>query len=143
MWLPLVCPLLETWPATQTYALTGNQTSDPLVPSPRSIHWATPAREGATCFYFVLTFANYLDDPYIQWIGWATPKVNTVAAAAFKYYSMDCYSLSVCSHITECFLPVLQWRTTGYTRPLCPTWPAFMIKNWAQWGKFWFFCIPL
>ena len=31
IWLPLTCPLLGTWPATQTCALTGNQTSDPLV----------------------------------------------------------------------------------------------------------------
>ena len=30
-WLPLVCPLLGTWPATQACALTGNQTGDPLV----------------------------------------------------------------------------------------------------------------
>ena len=31
VWLPLVCPLLGTWPATQACALTGNGTSDPLV----------------------------------------------------------------------------------------------------------------
>ena len=31
VWLPLECPLLGTWPTTQTCALTGNQTSDPLV----------------------------------------------------------------------------------------------------------------
>ena len=31
VWLPLMCPLLGTWPATQACALTGNQTSDPLV----------------------------------------------------------------------------------------------------------------
>ena len=31
MWLPLKCPQLGTWPATQACALTGNQTSDPLV----------------------------------------------------------------------------------------------------------------
>ena len=31
VWLPLVCLLLGTWPATQARALTGNQTSDPLV----------------------------------------------------------------------------------------------------------------
>ena len=30
MWLPLMCPLLGTWPATQACALTGNQTSDPF-----------------------------------------------------------------------------------------------------------------
>ena len=31
VWLPLMCPLLGTWPATQAHALTGNQTGDPLV----------------------------------------------------------------------------------------------------------------
>ena len=31
VWLPLSCPLLETWPATQARALTGNRTRDPLV----------------------------------------------------------------------------------------------------------------
>ena len=29
--LPLACPLLGTWPATQACVLTGNQTSNPLV----------------------------------------------------------------------------------------------------------------
>ena len=31
VWLPLVCPLLRTWPAAQECALTGNWTSDTLV----------------------------------------------------------------------------------------------------------------
>ena len=31
VWLPLACPQLGIWPATQACALTGNQTSDPLV----------------------------------------------------------------------------------------------------------------
>ena len=31
MWLPLVRPLLGTWPSTQAFALTGNQTGDILV----------------------------------------------------------------------------------------------------------------
>ena len=34
VWLPLVRPLLGTWPATQACALTGNGTSDRLVPRP-------------------------------------------------------------------------------------------------------------
>ena len=34
VWLPLACPLLRTWPMTQECALTGNQTSDPLVHRP-------------------------------------------------------------------------------------------------------------
>ena len=33
VWLPLTCPLLGTWPATQPCALTGNQPSDPLIHS--------------------------------------------------------------------------------------------------------------
>ena len=36
--LPLMCPPLDTWPATQACALTGNRTSDPLVHSPHSTH---------------------------------------------------------------------------------------------------------
>ena len=31
VWLTLTCPLLGTWHATHVCALTGNQTSDPLV----------------------------------------------------------------------------------------------------------------
>ena len=44
VWLPLMCPLLGTWPTTQACALTGNRTGDPLVHSLHSIHWAKPAR---------------------------------------------------------------------------------------------------
>ena len=36
VWLPLVRPLLGTWPTTQACALTGNQTCSPLVCSPLS-----------------------------------------------------------------------------------------------------------
>ena len=34
VWLPLTCPLLGTWPKTQTCALTRNQTGDPLICRP-------------------------------------------------------------------------------------------------------------
>ena len=34
VWLPLLCPLLGTWPETQGSALTWNQTGDPLVHRP-------------------------------------------------------------------------------------------------------------
>ena len=44
VWVPLTWPPLGPWPATQACALTGNWTRDPLVHSPRSVHWATPAR---------------------------------------------------------------------------------------------------
>ena len=33
VWLPLVHPLLGTWPTTQAHALTGNRTRDPLLHS--------------------------------------------------------------------------------------------------------------
>ena len=50
VWLPLMRPLLGTWPATQACALSGKQTSDPLVLRP--LHRATPARAQFTfkCF---------------------------------------------------------------------------------------------
>ena len=38
VWLPLMHPLLGTWPATQARALTENQTGDPLLYSVLSIH---------------------------------------------------------------------------------------------------------
>ena len=34
VWLPLVCPLMGTWSATQACVLTGNWTSNPLLHSP-------------------------------------------------------------------------------------------------------------
>ena len=34
VWLPVILPVLGTWPATQACALTGNRTSDPLVHKP-------------------------------------------------------------------------------------------------------------
>ena len=38
VWLPLVWPVLVTWPATQACALTGNRTGDLLVHNLCSIH---------------------------------------------------------------------------------------------------------
>ena len=34
VWLPLTCPKLGIWPATQACALTGNRTDDPMVCRP-------------------------------------------------------------------------------------------------------------
>ena len=40
VWLPLTCPQLGIWPATQACALTGNRTEAPLVLRPALIiHW--------------------------------------------------------------------------------------------------------
>ena len=49
-WLPLKCPLLGTWPATQACALTGNQISNPLVHRP-ALNPLSDVRTGQNCFY--------------------------------------------------------------------------------------------
>ena len=51
VWLPLMCPQLGFWSATQVGALTGDQNGDRLVCRLGwcSIHWATPTR--AKCFF--------------------------------------------------------------------------------------------
>ena len=50
--VPLMHPILATWPTTQACALTRNQTGDSLVHSPHSIHWATPARAHPDIFKY-------------------------------------------------------------------------------------------
>ena len=64
VWLPLMWPPLGTWPTTQACALTGNWTSDPLVLSPRSIHWATPARAKDSILMTNYGFYFLTDDNY-------------------------------------------------------------------------------
>ena len=49
VWLPLVHPLLGTWPATQAYALIGYRTSDPLVGRLALIPLSHTSR-GCICF---------------------------------------------------------------------------------------------
>ena len=53
VWLPLLHPLLGTWPEIQACALTGNQTIDLWVLGQCSIHWATLVR-AQSCFYIAL-----------------------------------------------------------------------------------------
>ena len=60
VWLPLGCPLLGTWPATQACALTGNQTSDPLLHSP-ALNPLSHASQGIT-YFFPLA--------YFHWSSW-------------------------------------------------------------------------
>ena len=57
VWLPLRWPPLGTRPVTQACALTGYWTGNPLVHSPRTIHWATPARASSS---FLLILLNFL-----------------------------------------------------------------------------------
>ena len=56
-WLLLTHPQLGTWPATQAYALTGNQTSDPLVcrPALNPLHHTS---QGWNFFLFCFSFLN-------------------------------------------------------------------------------------
>ena len=44
VWLPVMLPLLGTWPKTQAYALIGNWMATLWFTGPHSIQWATPAR---------------------------------------------------------------------------------------------------
>ena len=52
MWLPRACPRLGTWPATQACALTGNQSSGPLVRRP-ALNPLSHSSQGE--FLFLLT----------------------------------------------------------------------------------------
>ena len=87
-WLPLVHPLLGTWPATQACALTGNWTGDPLVRRPSSIHWATPARMRMfrpSCTAVGTPWEKSRRPPGILGVGpahWGTTKVRQVGAEA-------------------------------------------------------------
>ena len=49
VWLPLLHPLLGTWPATQACALTGNRTGDPLAYRP-ALKPLSHSSQGYTCF---------------------------------------------------------------------------------------------
>ena len=63
VWLPLMCPLLGTWPVTQACALTGNQTRTLWFSGRPSIHWAMPARASFQVLrgkYYYFRFATLL-----------------------------------------------------------------------------------
>ena len=55
VWLPLMCPLLGTWPATQVCALTGNQPGNPLVCRPVSNPLSHNRKGSIFSFYIYLT----------------------------------------------------------------------------------------
>ena len=56
VWLPLVHPLVGTWPTTQACALTGTQSVTLWFAGQHSVHWATPAR--LVCF-IMLHFESF------------------------------------------------------------------------------------
>ena len=49
VWLPLMRPLLGTWPATQACSLTGNLTVTLWVTGPRLVHWGVHTSQG--CYF--------------------------------------------------------------------------------------------
>ena len=51
VWLPLVRPLLGTWPATQACALTGNQTSNLSVHRPVLNPLSHTSQSDSMCFF--------------------------------------------------------------------------------------------
>ena len=57
VWLPLTCPLLETWPVTQAGALTGNQTRDPLVHRP-TLNPLSHTSQGYGAFSCIINFMS-------------------------------------------------------------------------------------
>ena len=58
MWLPLMCPPLGIWPATQACALTGNRTRDPLL---RRLV-LNPLNYTSQGYFFFLFFFVFLKD---------------------------------------------------------------------------------
>ena len=52
VWLPLAHHLLETWPTTQAWSLTGNRTSDPLVNRPAVNPLGHTSQSHMPAFYF-------------------------------------------------------------------------------------------
>ena len=50
VWLPLEHPLLGTWPTTQAYAVTGNQTGDPLAHRP-AVNPLSHISQGSLCCF--------------------------------------------------------------------------------------------
>ena len=57
VWLPLARPLLGTSPATQACALTGNQTSDPLLHSP-VLNPLSHTSQGSSLYFSVFYTIN-------------------------------------------------------------------------------------
>ena len=58
VWLPLVCPLLGTWPTTQTCAPTGNPMDNPLVHR-LVLNPLSPMRQGSL---FIVSLRDFRDE---------------------------------------------------------------------------------
>ena len=56
VWLPLKCPLLGTWPATQACVLIGNQTHNPLDRRP-ALNLLSHTSQGKCLYFFLFIFS--------------------------------------------------------------------------------------
>ena len=59
VWLPFTHPLLGTWSTTQACALTGNQTSDPVLCS-LVLNPLSHTSQGSQCYFFPIVFALFV-----------------------------------------------------------------------------------
>ena len=75
VWLPLMRPLLGTWPATQACALTENWTSDPLLCRP-ALSPLSLTSQGNLLFFF--NSASLLSHP---WWGSPTPTIDDLTSS--------------------------------------------------------------
>ena len=117
MWLPLVCPLLGNWPATQACALNGNRTSQGTCLGPHSIHQITPARAHSKSLE-----VYFLSPSAWQEVGrWG---VNTLI--------LDIAFLSPLSLLLSSGLHPAPWlsRPRGQQAACCPE-PLFSHQLWA------------
>ena len=65
VWLPLVRPLLRTWPTTQACALTGNRTSNSLVCRP-ALKPLSHTSQGVFLSCDLILFHNYIEHLLLQ-----------------------------------------------------------------------------
>ena len=84
VWLSLKHPLLGTWPATQTCALTGNRTRHSLICRLAVNHWATPARAMHLLQIRCIVPIQQLDFLCLK-------------------MGLRTFSLSACTHLPYCF----------------------------------------
>ena len=64
VWLPLMRPLLGTWPATQACALTGNRTGDPLIcrSAINPLSYSNQGQHVILILFHILYFTLYYDN---------------------------------------------------------------------------------
>ena len=87
-WLPLARPLTGTWPATQTCALTRNQTGDPLVHRP-ALNPLSHTSKGSPCFCTsARNLAHSRASVNRKWC-WLKPHSNFQDGKVCSYFKVD------------------------------------------------------